>query len=152
MKLDNTLVGIFTKIQKEVQDKFGIEYSIEELVSIVDVQIEATKLGFSKGITVHWERFCKFAFTNRLKRKNEVKKYINEVKENENLSLEEKESLIHAKLIESLEEKVTLKKKANTNRAGSTNNVFKAEDVLEHKQVNTPTTTLFTNLLRKKSK
>jgi len=76
MVLDDTLKRILTTIQGEVQVKFKEELSIEQIHSVVNTQVEATKLGFSKGITVHWVRFCKFVYTAKNKRSKEVASYL----------------------------------------------------------------------------
>jgi hypothetical protein len=105
MILDDTLIKMFTQIKEEVKAKYNVEYSIEEIHSIVDVQIEATKVGISKGITVIWHRFCKFVFTNKYVRKEEVKLYQNHIDSIEDLSQEEKDKLKYDKVIESARQK-----------------------------------------------
>lgn len=147
MKLDDTLLGIFTKIQKEVQDKFGIEYSIEELNSVVDVQIEATKLGFTKGITVHWERFCKFVFTDRKTRKVENFNYMDELKERHDLLPQEKEALAKEKILEEAK-----KKKKYISDSTLSGNSSTVEDLIAAPVVNKTTLPFFKNITNKKAK
>jgi len=101
MILDDTLIKMFTTIRDEVKDKYKVEYSIEEIQSIVETQIEATRVGISKSITVVWHRFCKFVFTNKYKRKEDIYLLKNTLDTNEDLSQEEKDKIIYSKVIES---------------------------------------------------
>jgi hypothetical protein len=76
MVLDDTLFRIITQIQKEVKVNFKTDLSVEQVHGVVNAQIEATKLGFSRGITIHWTRFCKFVYTAKQKRKIEIASYL----------------------------------------------------------------------------
>lgn len=105
MILDATLIKIFTTIQKEIKTKYKAEYSIEEIHSIVEVQIDATKVGISKSVTVVWHRFCKFVFTNKYKRKEDIFALKNTLDTDEDLSQEEKDRIVYNKVIESADKK-----------------------------------------------
>lgn len=92
MKLDDILKGIINQIIEEVKTKYGVTFTIEEVYNIVDSQIEATKIGFTKGISIHWIKFGKFIFSKKSERKKEVISYINDINEDTtNLTNEEKE-------------------------------------------------------------
>lgn len=94
MKLDDTLKGIMNQIIEEVKIKYGITFTIEEIYNIIDSQIEATKIGFIKGISIHWIKFGKFIFSNRSNRKKEIAGFINDIDdESTDLSAEQKERL-----------------------------------------------------------
>jgi hypothetical protein len=67
MKVDETIARILLTIQTELAAKYKVSLSIEQIHKIVCVQLEATKLGFKQGLTVHWSRLGKFVFTNRKK-------------------------------------------------------------------------------------
>ncbi len=101
MIIDDTLIKMFTTIRDEVKAKYKVEYSIEEIQSIVESQIEATKVGISKSVTVVWHRFCKFVFTNKYKRKEDIYLLKNTLDANEDLSQEEKDKIVYNKVIES---------------------------------------------------
>lgn len=103
MKLDNTLSRIIITIQEEVKEKFNKEYSIEELHDVIDSQLEATKLGFTKGISVHWHRFCKFIYTDRANRKKHIYKQIERLVEDDVLTPQEIESIRKQLIIDSEE-------------------------------------------------
>lgn len=111
MILDDTLTRILNTIKADVKEKFNKDYSIEELNEIVDSQIDATKLGFIKGVTVHWTRFCKFVYTNRYNRKMDTIKKLNLIGENTNLSPLEKIKQRKEVIIESYIEKDKLSTK-----------------------------------------
>ncbi len=72
MKLDDTLDQIIEEIQEELKVDLGEELSIEEIHEVIQSQIEATKLGIAKGVSVHWYGFCKFLFTDRKTRQKNV--------------------------------------------------------------------------------
>lgn len=101
MIIDDTLIRMFTTIRDEVKAKYNVEYSIEEIQSIVEVQMEATRVGIAKSITVVWHRFCKFVFTNKYKRKEDIHRLKNTLDIDEDLSPEEKDKIIYDKVIES---------------------------------------------------
>ncbi len=101
MIVDDTLIKMFTTIQAEVKAKYKVDYSIEEIQTIVDAQLEATKVGISKSVTVVWHRFCKFVFTNKYKRKEDIYLLKNTLDANEDLSQEQKDKIIYNKVVES---------------------------------------------------
>lgn len=101
MIVDDTLIKIFTIIRDEVKVKYKVEYSIEEIQSIVETQMEATRVGISKSVTVVWHRFCKFVFTNKYKRKEDIYLLKNTLACDEELSQEDKDKIIYSKIIES---------------------------------------------------
>ncbi len=149
MKLDDTLIKIFTTIQQEVKDKYGIEYDIEDLHGIVNTQIEATKLGFSKGITVHWSRFCKFVFTDRANRKKETQRFAETVASHEDLLPHEKEQLIKEYIVATGENKRAILAGSRTDRHFISSTV---EEVVQTETVNPVKTLMFTNIIRKHTK
>lgn len=92
MKLDDTLKVIINKIIIEVKDKYGITFTLEEVFNCIDSQIEATKIGFTKGIAVHWIRFGKFLYTERNDRGKAITSYVNDLNdESTDLTSEQKE-------------------------------------------------------------
>lgn len=90
MKLDETLTRFLTEIQNEVLQERNILMSIEEIHSIIETQIEATKLGFTKGLTVHWARFGKFVFTDKHNNVKEIRQLEQRLENNEDLLPHEK--------------------------------------------------------------
>lgn len=106
MKLDDTLKRIMEQVVVEVKEKFGITFTIEDIYNVIDSQIEATKIGFVKGISIHWIRFGKFLFTEQSKRKKEVRNYIADIDdENTNLTQAEKEQRKKVFIVLKAEEK-----------------------------------------------
>lgn len=104
--MDATISKILKVIQEEVKINFNKEFSEEDLQGVVNAQIEATKLGISKGITVSWDRFCKFIFTDRYDRKMDTISQLNHIKKySEDLSLEEQAKLNEEIIIASHQKK-----------------------------------------------
>ena len=92
MKLDDTLRSIIEQIIVEVKDKYGIHLTLEEVYNVIDSQIEATKIGFAKGISVHWIKFGKFLLSKRGDRKREVTRYVEDLEDDStDLTQEEKD-------------------------------------------------------------
>lgn len=100
MKLDETLTRFLNEIQGEVSNEFGINLDIKQIHDIVETQIEATKLGISKGITVHWIRFGKFVFTDKHNNFQDIKKLDSRLEDNDELLPHEKIELRKHKIIE----------------------------------------------------
>lgn len=110
MKLDETLTRFLKEIQEEVFKEFGISLSSEQIHDIIETQIEATKLGISKGITVHWIRFGKFVFTDKCNTIKELKVLDQRLEDNEDLLPHEKLELRKSKIIEKANNRDTLLK------------------------------------------
>lgn len=115
MKVDDTITGIFNTIAKEVKEKYGIEYSIDQIHDIVNTQIEATKYGFAKGISICWSRFCKFIFTNKVNRKIEVRNVLTTIDNEGILTAEERALALKDAIMESQRKKVAYIKESNPN-------------------------------------
>lgn len=105
MKLDETLIEIIEQVRKETKEKYNIELSFQEVYECINSQMEATKLGFSKGVTVVWTKFCKFVFSNRGVRKKDVRTTLYNLEVNEDISPEVREQLKKDKVISAAEEK-----------------------------------------------
>lgn len=105
MKLDETLLEIILQIKDEVKEKYKVEMSEAEIYDCIDAQVEATKLGFSRGVTVVWSRFCKFVFSNRAIRRSEVRKTLEKLDDNEDITPQEREQRKKDKIISAYAEK-----------------------------------------------
>lgn len=105
MKLDETLTRFLNEIQDEVSKEFGVTMSIEQIHSIVETQEEATKLGISKGIAVHWIRFGKFIFTDKVKRVKEIRSINQALAENEDVLPHERIAITKQLIIKKAEQK-----------------------------------------------
>jgi nucleoid DNA-binding protein len=116
MILDNTLTKIINIVIQEVKDKYDVEYSVEQIFNIVNTQMEATKLGFVKGITVHWSRFGKFVYSKRYDRKMETIRYSRELEQQEQsleLSAQDREQLLKEYIVTKAKEKDKFHKESN---------------------------------------
>lgn len=100
MKVDSTLARILLIIQEEVKEKYNTTLTVEQIHKVVCVQIEATKRGIRKGLTIHWSRFGKFVFTNKSKLKLETIKLTNLLEHTEGLLPHEKLEIRKEKIIE----------------------------------------------------
>lgn len=148
MKLDNTLLKIIDIIRLEVKEKYKLELSTQEIVEVIQTQIEATKLGLSKGISVTWYRFCKFIFSERATRKAEVIKQLKQIDTDyEGSSLEDLDKLKQQVIIESAEKKREYLAKGKEQDVG-----LKIEDVQKVQTVNKVNVVLFKQLNAKHSK
>lgn len=107
MKLDDTIKEIIEQIIIDVKNKYGITFSIEEIYSCIDSQIEATKIAFVKGISIHWIKLGKFIFTERNKRGKIYKQYEEDLNdENTDLTTKEKEQkLKEFRIVQAIEKK-----------------------------------------------
>lgn len=76
MALDNTMIEIFTTVKKEVEEKFGIVLSVEEIHSVWHTQVEAFKYAIIKGLTINFFRFGKFVDVKRKETAKESTKFI----------------------------------------------------------------------------
>lgn len=145
MKLDDTLLKIFVTIQQEVKEKFNVELSVQELFEVVNTQIEATKLGFSKGVTVYWERFCKFAYTERSTTRKDLKKVKQILAEQDHLTAQEKEEILRSSIIEKAKRKKALiKNSSGLSKKESLDTVLNAPTITNVKML------LFKNITKKK--
>lgn len=72
MRIDETITKVFEQIKVEVKEKFDVDISTKELYDIVRTQLDATRLGFSKLVSVHWLNWGKFIFVDKYNRKNKV--------------------------------------------------------------------------------
>lgn len=145
MRLDDTLLKIIKIIKEDVKAKYKVEYDVDEIFEVINTQIEATKLGFSKGITVHWIRFCKFVYTERNARGKEIDKFAKDLVLNrDDLTDVEKEFLLRNKIKEQAIKKKKLLALGNSN-INST-----SEEVINAPVVNKMSFTLFKNITNKK--
>ena len=149
MKNDETLNSIFVQIQKEVKVKFGKDISIEEIFNIVNSQIEATKEGLKRSITVHWIKFGKFLFTNRVVRKGKIYQTNELLDITEEYTPSEKEEIKRNSIIESAREKKYYSRISACDK-NIAEKELKAEEVL-NKEVVTTTQHKFKLISRKKT-
>ena len=148
MKLDNTLTRIIDTIREEIKVKFNVELSNQEIVEVVQTQIEVTKQGLSKGISVTWYRFCKFIYSDRYKRKSEVIKKLSEIDiDFEGKSPEEIQRIKEELIIRKAEEKRAYLAKGKEQTVGIT-----AEEVKNTDSVNKVNLVLFKPINSKHSK
>ena len=147
MKLDNTLLKIIGIIQQEVKEKYKLELSVQEIAEVIQTQIEVTKEGISKGISVCWYRFCKFIYTDRGVRKTETIKALNSI---------DREYQDYPELVKQLRQEVILqssdKKKAYLAKGKEQTVGLKAEEVKKVESVNKVNVTLFKQINSKHSK
>ena len=76
MQLDNVLVEIITKVQKEVHKKYNIEVDFDTIHDIIHIQCVATAFAFSRKIPIAWKGFIKFIWTDRVNRNKETNELI----------------------------------------------------------------------------
>lgn len=148
MKLDKTLTKILTEIQSEVLQERNIHISIEEIHSIVETQIEATKLGFAKGITVHWFKFCKFVFTNKHNNVKEIKQLNQRLEDNDDLLPHEKIAIKKNAIILKAESRDKLIKKSTLRTTES----ITVDSLMNIENVNIVKPLMFVTLTNKHSK
>ena len=144
MKLDNTLEQILEELKDELKNDLGEELSIEEIHEIVQSQIEATKLGIAKGISVHWYGFCKFLFTDRKTRKVNVGKAF-ERKGLDKFSEEDKQSELGKSIIKA---HGIIKNEVISNETNKSSSSL--EDLNNIETKHGIKLTLFSNITRKK--
>ena len=147
MKLDNTLLKIIGIIQEVVKEKYKLELSTQEIAEVVQTQIEVTKEGISKGISVTWYRFCKFIYTERGKRKSETNKAISSIEEEYQGLPDVIKTLKNEVILNSAERKKQLLAKGKEQSVG-----LKAEEVKKVESVNKVNITLFKQINSKHSK
>lgn len=139
MKLDDTLIRILEQIKEEVKVKYNLTIGIEEVHQVINVQIEATKLGFIKGISVTWSKFCKFIYTERYNRKIDTINKLNKIDlDSPDLSLEEKLKLREEIILQSYIKKTSYIKTKKKE--------LKGKEVLTSKSINKTKLTLFKNI------
>ena len=148
MRLDDTLIKILNTIKLEVKEKFDKDYDIEELHDVVQTQIEATKLGISRGIVVHWARFCKFVYTKKVENLQTVNRFAEKVARNEELSSQEKEELIKQKIID-----VSIAKKKRISDASKKsdrlqNPISSVDDIISTPMISPVHSKLFINITK----
>jgi hypothetical protein len=148
MKLDSTLLKIIETIKDEIKVKYKLEFSTQEIVEVIQTQIEVTKQGFAKGISVTWYRFCKFIYSERGIRKTEtIKKLDRLLIDYEGASTEDINKRREEIIIESAEQKRRLISKGKEQDVG-----LKAEDVKRAEPVNKVNMVLFKQVNAKHSK
>ena len=148
MILDDTLSRILLTIKEEVKVKYQKDLTIEQINNIVDTQIEATKEGLMRGITVHWARFCKFVFTDKGTLKNNVIKFNSLLDNRDDILPHEKGILRKNYIIEQSLNKVDKIKKATYTASKS----FSVDEVLDIKEDVKPVTIMFKAINRKHKK
>lgn len=65
MKIDDTLLEIFSETRKIVMEKYNIELSNEQLLNILNAQVEGFKYGVLKGFNIFFTGFGKFVNVKR---------------------------------------------------------------------------------------
>lgn len=135
MKLDDTLKRIMERIVVEVKDKYGIAVTLEDVYNVIESQIEATKIGFAKNISIHWIKLGKFLFTERSNRKKEIITYMNNINdEDTDLTNEQKEQAKKEFIVTKAEEKKKLTADAKSLRVKhSLDDINNSDTVINNK-------------------
>jgi hypothetical protein len=105
MILDDKLKSIIATIKNEVEEKYKKELSEEDIFNVIDSQIEATKEGIRRSITVHWFKFGKFLFTNKKVRMAKIQKNVEYLSNTGDYTNSEIEAIQKQLVIESAKEK-----------------------------------------------
>ena len=93
MRFDDPVIqSILDEIKVEVQQKYKIDLTKEEIYKVIKVQIASTILGISKHVSVHWRGFGKFVFNNTVKRIKDINVFEAQIR-SDDYDLTEKEKL-----------------------------------------------------------